>query len=85
MEVLRTSSSFDLVLVDYRMPGMSGLEVARLVREKAASLPVVMMTGQEDLEGYLGASHLGIDLYVRKPVRLADLRNVISRARSADA
>ena len=85
LEVLRTSRSMDLILVDYRMPGMDGLELARRIRETAASLPVVLMTGQGDLEGYLTAGVLGIDLYIRKPIRLAELKAVINRARTASA
>jgi DNA-binding NtrC family response regulator len=80
MAVLRGPYSPDLVMVDYRMPGMSGLEFARRVKEKSTHLPIVMMTGQGDLEGYLGAHLLGIDLYLQKPIRLTELRQVITRA-----
>ena len=40
------AESFDLVLLDYQMPEMTGLEVLRRIREMHRALPVIMLTGQ---------------------------------------
>jgi CheY-like chemotaxis protein len=39
------SEKFDMLVTDYCMEGMNGLELAKLVRQKAPSLPVIMVTG----------------------------------------
>jgi CheY-like chemotaxis protein len=42
---------FDMLVTDYRMAGMNGLELARLIRQKAPSLPVIIVTGYPPTEG----------------------------------
>jgi CheY-like chemotaxis protein len=42
---------FDLLVTDYCMPGMNGLELARLVREKAPDFPVIVVSGYSEMEG----------------------------------
>jgi len=44
LEILK-KESFDVVLLDIKLPGMSGLEVLKNIREKNKNLPVVMITG----------------------------------------
>ncbi len=42
--------TFDLLVTDYRMEGMNGLELARLLRSKAPGLPVIIVSGYEAVE-----------------------------------
>jgi len=42
---------FDMLVTDYRMEGMNGLELAKLVRQKTPSLPVIIVTGYPPTEG----------------------------------
>lgn len=67
--------SFDLVLLDVMMPGLSGYEVCRIVREKysESQLPVIMLTARnrvEDLEAGLAS---GANDYLAKPFDLREL------------
>ena len=39
------SETFDLLVTDYRMDGMNGVELARLVRQKSPGIPVIIVTG----------------------------------------
>lgn len=78
---------FDVVLMDIQMPGMDGVEAARLMRAipggKGATVPIVAFTAHAmrgDRERLLGA---GMDDYVSKPVEMAILRDVMSRASQA--
>jgi CheY-like chemotaxis protein len=41
---------FDMLVTDYHMEGMNGLELAKLVRQKAPSLPVIIVTGAAPVE-----------------------------------
>ena len=41
---------FDMLVTDYRMQGMNGLELAKLIRERAPSLPVIIVTGAAPVE-----------------------------------
>ena len=60
----------DLVLLDIMMPGMTGLDVLRRVREtwSSATLPVIMVTAKSETEDFVEALGLGANDYVTKPV-----------------
>jgi two-component system CheB/CheR fusion protein len=74
--------SFDLVLLDIRLPGMEGDEVARLVRAGAAGdsrVPMVALTAhsfQGDRERFLA---MGMDDYISKPIRIEALDRVLDQ------
>lgn len=69
------------VLLDMNMPGRSGLEVLRWLREESAfsDVPVVMLTGSAELEEVDAAYRLGIASYLVKPVGFGALQDVVSR------
>src|SRR4051812_17173866 len=61
---------FDLVLLDVMMPGLSGLEVLGILRQKHAAtvLPVIMVTARDQSEDIVEALQLGANDYVTKPL-----------------
>lgn len=59
-------SEFDLVLLDIRLPGMSGLDVCRQIRRKS-NVPIMMVTAQQDSHDVVTGLELGADDYVTKP------------------
>ena len=61
------SESFNLLLVDLRMPVMDGFQVLAIVRRKFPTLRVVVMTAAEDEQFRARAYAMGIDLYLEKP------------------
>jgi CheY-like chemotaxis protein len=69
LEVLQ-KQAVDLVLLDIMMPGMTGFEVLKRIREtwSAAVLPVIMVTAKTDNEDIVEALGLGANDYVTKPV-----------------
>jgi two-component system NtrC family response regulator len=68
-----------VVLSDIRMPGMSGLELLSLLRERAPDVDVVLMTAYEDLPTIAAAMREGAADFMVKPVRLRQLRRVLER------
>jgi DNA-binding response OmpR family regulator len=68
----------DLILLDVQMPGMDGLEVLRQVRTLDASLPVVMVTANEDLAVARRTLELGAFDYVEKPFDYRALARVVT-------
>ena len=60
------AGGFDLVLLDYRMPDLNGLEVLQELRERGVRLPVVIVTGQGDEETAVQALKLGAADYLIK-------------------
>jgi len=65
--------SFDLVLLDVMMPGLSGLEVLSILRTRysPAELPVILVTAKDRSDDIVGAFNLGASDYVIKPVKYA--------------
>ena len=62
-------AAFDLLLLDYRLPDMLGLEVLRALNEVGSPMPVVMITGEGDEELVLKALRLGAANYSAKSSR----------------
>lgn len=61
-----SAETLDLVLLDYRMPGMTGLEFLEVLKEKQIETPVIMMTRQGTSETTIQATILGAFDYVEK-------------------
>jgi len=70
----------DMVLLDYRMPGRNGLQIAVEMKERAPSIPMVMITGYGEVKIAVRAMKAGVYDYVTKPVNKDDLLFTIRRA-----
>ncbi|HEY1955538.1 MAG TPA: response regulator [Polyangiaceae bacterium] len=64
---------FDLVVLDWTLPGMSGLELCRAVRARWARLPVLFLTANATTQDVVEAFAGGADDYVVKPFRAPEL------------
>jgi DNA-binding NtrC family response regulator len=70
---------FDLVLTDFKLPGMTGLEFLQAVKRVDAELPVVIMTAYGTVESAVDAMKAGASDYVLKPFSLAELVIVVRK------
>jgi DNA-binding NtrC family response regulator len=69
----------DVVLSDVRMPGMDGLALLKLLRERVASVDIVMMSAFDDMPTVVAAMREGACDFVAKPLDLHEVRRVITR------
>jgi signal transduction histidine kinase len=63
----------DLVITDYAMPGMNGLDLVRKIRDKSRSLPIIMMTAYGDKHLVIEALKNHCDGFIEKPFSLHNL------------
>ncbi len=68
----------DIVVSDIRMPGMTGLEILKRIREQGSKTPVVLITAFGDEETLNAASRLGATAVFNKPFDIDDLRIAVA-------
>jgi DNA-binding response OmpR family regulator len=68
-----TDVTYDAILLDVRLPGMSGLEVCRELRQQGIEAPVMMLTARGLVEHRVAGLDAGADDYLAKPFALAEL------------
>ncbi|HLA89247.1 MAG TPA: response regulator transcription factor [Gemmatimonadaceae bacterium] len=72
-ERLAMSQPYDLVVLDMRLPGRSGLEVLRNLRAKGFEHPVLVLTAQDAVDAKVETLRAGADDYVTKPFAFEEL------------
>ncbi len=71
------AGQFAVVITDRAMPEVGGDQLAAMVKEASPTTPVVLLTGFGDLMNAAGEKPDGVDLVVKKPIRLGTLREVL--------
>lgn len=77
---LVTADSFDLILLDYKMPGRNGLDILREIRKLQVKTPVIMMTAYGTMDTAIEAMKLGAYDYLLKPFDRKDLDRLVKDA-----
>lgn len=77
------AGKFDLVITDYEMPVMKGDELAAIIKARAPSQPIVMITAYAERLHATGHPLKGVDFMVSKPFLLENLREAIAKATPA--
>ena len=72
-------NSIDLLVTDYRLPGISGVELMRKVRKFRPNVKVILITGQTDPRIRKEVSEAGADAFFIKPVPIADFLDAVER------
>jgi two-component system, OmpR family, response regulator len=75
MEGLRLASGgrYDIIVLDLRLPGMSGFEMLRTLRDRGNTTPVLVLTAQDSVDFKVQALRAGADDYVTKPFAFEEL------------
>lgn len=70
---LLTNFSYDLVILDWNLPGIDGLEVCRRLRAGGSELPILFLTAQTKIENVETGLDAGADDYLQKPFQVREL------------
>lgn len=83
-----SKSDYALVLMDWNMPNMTGIEAVRAIRGQGNDVPIIMVTTESERSRVLEAIKAGVNDYVMKPFTAEGLaeriRDVLSRTASAE-
>jgi DNA-binding NtrC family response regulator len=80
LALLRSEKAFDLIITDYRMPGMNGLDFIKELRQIHPDLPVIMITAYGNIETYLRSISLGAFEYINKPISKNEFERIVQHA-----
>jgi len=70
---LAAAYQYDLIILDLMLPGMSGTEILRHLRQKDTNVPVLVLSARDAVADKVGHLELGADDYLTKPFALAEL------------
>jgi DNA-binding NarL/FixJ family response regulator len=79
-----TSIPSDVVLMDVRLPGQSGVDVLKAVRDRGLTTPIILVTTFDDDETFFRAIQVGANGFLRKDSSLAELTSCIDRVISGE-
>lgn len=68
-----SQASYDVIVLDLRLPTLSGIEVLRTLRDRGVATPVLVLTAQDAVESKVQALRTGADDYVTKPFAFEEL------------
>ncbi|PLX91016.1 MAG: hypothetical protein C0619_08380 [Desulfuromonas sp.] len=71
--------SFDLVLLDLLMPGISGMDVLPMIKRESPSTQVIMVTAFSTIDNAVEAMRKGADDYITKPFKINELRMTVRK------
>jgi len=70
-----------LIILDLGLPGMNGIELLQTIRSKkeTKAIPVIVFSGSREEEDKINTYHLGIDLYISKPIHFDQFVESVNR------
>ena len=74
------NGGIDLIISDYRMPGLTGLEFLEMLGREGYDIPLIMLTGYASIEHAVAAIKAGAIDYITKPVRPQQLELAVDQA-----
>jgi two-component system chemotaxis response regulator CheY len=77
-QIKAAPAPLDLVICDWNMPGMSGIELFDRVHALKPNLPFLMLTGRADANSVIAAKRAGVPAYIVKPISPEELRTNVA-------
>ena len=81
---ISTSLPLDLVVLDFRLPGMTGLEMVTRLRKRRPETKIILVTGVEDPASRRQISEAGVAAFFFKPIEIATFLDAVSRCLGSD-
>ena len=80
LAVLDTNGPFDMIICDFMLPGISGLDLIERVRSNEAmrNIPILMVSGHTTYAMDVRARNAGANLFLNKPFTISQLRNAVT-------
>jgi DNA-binding response OmpR family regulator len=66
-------NGYDVIVIDYNLPGINGIEVCKKIRESRIAIPILMLTGEVEVAKKIDALNSGVDDYLTKPFVFGEL------------
>jgi DNA-binding response OmpR family regulator len=70
---LALTNDYDLLLVDWMLPGLSGIEIVREIRKNNPVIPVIFLTARDTIDDTIFGLESGANDYIKKPFQFAEL------------
>ena len=70
----------DIILTDINMPGINGIQLIQMLKEKSSDIEIIVISGYQDFEYVRDALVFGAIDYLLKPINLASLEAVLEKA-----
>ncbi|OGW40755.1 MAG: hypothetical protein A2010_16280 [Nitrospirae bacterium GWD2_57_9] len=80
LAAVKSGAAIDLVIADYRMPRMNGLQFIESLRHTLPAVPMIMVTAFANVESYLQSFSLGVFEYMNKPFSKAEFVRIVKAA-----
>jgi two-component system chemotaxis response regulator CheY len=85
--VAATAFDYDVILMDWNMPNMTGIDAARAIRQKGKKTPIIMVTTEAEKTRVLEALKAGVNNYIIKPFEpdaaVTKIKEVLEKAKAA--
>ncbi len=74
------SGTFDVVVADVKMPGLDGLQLARILLQRTPPVKVILLSGHGSTEDHEEGRRVGVFDYLQKPIEIEHLVELLGRA-----
>lgn len=64
---------YDLILIDWMLPGLSGIEICRQLRKEKSQVPIIFLTARDTVQDTVFALNMGANDYIKKPFSFEEL------------
>ncbi|MHC4128880.1 MAG: response regulator [Planctomycetota bacterium] len=81
---LVAESAYSVLILDVKMPGISGLDLMTRIKEQQPNLPVILFTGHSSLADAQKGTQQGAFAYLLKPIKIDEMMNTIKNAIGGD-
>lgn len=79
LKVLSKDPDINLVLLDFKLPGINGLELTAIIKKRYPNIQIIMITAYDDEKTKIEAFNLGVSGYITKPFVLIEFLKVIDK------